>query len=243
MVDIMAVQKTVSEKVTWDRATSQSFDIVSAILTELAELLKDPATAKENAEKWFSTTIAALTAISFIPYIGEFADYGVGSLVGQMLGPFAGRLISQPIDDMLEDYYRYKNAPPRYALDAYEDGVIDEAAAIDTCIDDGMKDKEIDKLMARSRFKRRENLMRRSHDVEKQLDDVQFKIAVDQIDRIITEVRAIESDADTLIATEIREAISSEIDDITNRIAELTELEKTLSAQEKAAAKSAAKKT
>jgi hypothetical protein len=221
----------------WDTGNDSALNLVSSILHQVAKMAEDPTKAKEGLEQWYSNTVLTMLGISFIPYIGEFADFGTGSIIAQMLGPFASRLVSMPVDDMLEDFYRFKNAPPRYALDAFEDGVIDEAAAIDTCIDDGLKDKEIDKLMARSRFKRRENLMRRSHDVEKQLDDVQFKIAVDQIDRVITEVRAIERDADTLIATEIREAISSEIDDITNRIAELTELEKVLKAQEKAAAK------
>lgn len=83
-----------------------------------------------------------LSALAEQPWADAF-DFAGGFVIRDTLNPFVARMVQNPVDDYLENYFRTRELSPFLAIRSYAEGALTEDELIENLIDTGHSDHEI----------------------------------------------------------------------------------------------------
>jgi hypothetical protein len=126
-------------------------------------------------------------------------EFGLGIALGDLVRPFVRRLVTQPIDNALQYYYRTEVPAVRQVLTAVREGGLGEAEGREALRRTGLSDSFVEPLLQGALKTRQANEIRARYDLRaKQLDEAmadweaQVKPVEDDLNWVISELRSLD---------------------------------------------------
>jgi len=124
-------------------------ELVTNMLAYIQQVVKEGLTSglETDLTVFIGTLITTFAAISVIPLESNFGGYAAGNLIGQSLRPIITRTITDPVDDILKQVFRYEYLQPFVFMRPGVFEVFGDDAIRDSMVGNGFKDSEITKAL------------------------------------------------------------------------------------------------